>query len=136
MRGRDLTLGGDVWIYRPVGHKTEHHGRVREVLLGPKAMEIVQDLLHADPIKPLFPSRRGHAWTERGYARCISRACDKAKVPRWCPRQLRKNFATAARSASSLDATQVLLGHAGADVTQVYAEADRRKAIEVALQIG
>jgi hypothetical protein len=35
-----------------------------------------------------------------------------------------------------LEATQVVLGHAKADVTQVYAERDLAKGVEVARKIG
>jgi len=41
---------------------------------------------------------------------------------RWHPNQLRHTFATRVRKQHGLEAAQVLLGHARADVTQVYAE--------------
>ena len=37
MRTSDLEMTGDVWTYTPHRHKTEHHGKKREVLLGPRA---------------------------------------------------------------------------------------------------
>ena len=40
------------------------------------------------------------------------------------------------RYLHGLDAAQVILGHARADVTQVYAEVDRQKAIEITRKIG
>jgi hypothetical protein len=40
------------------------------------------------------------------------------------------------RRAYGLEAAQVLLGHARADVTQVYAERDGRLAFRVAREIG
>jgi site-specific recombinase XerC len=57
-------------------------------------------------------------------------------VPAWSPLQLRHTFATQVRSQHGLEAAQVLLGHAKADVTQVYAERDLAKAIAVIAQIG
>lgn len=58
------------------------------------------------------------------------------KAHRWHPNQLRHSFATKVRRAHGLEAAQVLLGHAKADVTQVYAEKNEALAIAVAGQIG
>lgn len=55
---------------------------------------------------------------------------------RWHPNQLRHTFATKVRKRHGLEAAQVLLGHAHADVTQVYAEADEQLAAAVAEKIG
>ncbi|MCC9644982.1 site-specific integrase [Rhodopirellula sp. JC740] len=58
------------------------------------------------------------------------------KANRWHPNQLRHTRGTEIRKRFGLEAAQVILGHAAADVTQVYAERDREKAIEVARQVG
>ena len=55
---------------------------------------------------------------------------------RWNLHQLRHSYATTVRREHGLEAAQVLLGHSRADVTQVYAERDSAKAIEVARRIG
>ncbi len=55
---------------------------------------------------------------------------------RWSPNQLRHAAATEIRKKFGLEAAQVILGHAAADVTQVYAERDADKAREVVRQIG
>lgn len=55
---------------------------------------------------------------------------------RWHPNQLRHARATEVRAKFGLEAAQVILGHAAADVTQVYAERDAEKAREVARRIG
>jgi len=54
----------------------------------------------------------------------------------WHPNQLRHSFATVARRRFGLEAAQVSLGHAQADVTQVYAERDLTLAARVAAEIG
>lgn len=58
------------------------------------------------------------------------------KQNRWHPNQLRHTRATEIRAKFGLEAAQVILGHAAADVTQVYAERDAEKAREVARKIG
>jgi integrase len=55
---------------------------------------------------------------------------------RWHPNQLRHSFATRVRKEYGLEAAQVLLGHARADVTQVYAERNEQLAAAVAEKIG
>ncbi len=54
----------------------------------------------------------------------------------WHPNRLRHSFATQVRREHGLEAAQVLLGHSRADVTQVYAERDVKKAQDVARKIG
>lgn len=58
------------------------------------------------------------------------------KANRWHPNQLRHSAATRIRAEFGLEAAQVTLGHARADVTQIYAERDLTRAIEVMRQIG
>src|SRR5581483_1634663 len=48
------------------------------------------------------------------------------KARRWFPYQLRHTYATNVRREFGLEAAQVLLGHAKANVTQIYAERDGR----------
>jgi len=61
---------------------------------------------------------------------------DPELLPHWHPNQLRHSAGTEIRRTFGLEAAQVILGHAKADVTQVYAERDARLAVEVVRQIG
>jgi len=45
LRSADLDRSGESWIYRPCRHKTEHHGRERMVLIGPRAQETLRPFL-------------------------------------------------------------------------------------------
>ncbi len=109
----------------------------------------------SDRKPPAKNSRRPRSFFDTcSYARAISTACkkawparkeirgDKAKKKawedqhRWSPNQLRHTRATEVRRLYGLDAAQVILGHARADITQVYAEVDRQKAIEITRKIG
>lgn len=106
--------------------------------------------------------QEGRTDARASYRNAIMRACDRAfphpvirkargkrladdlkagldawrKAHRWQPNQLRHAAATAVRARFGLEATQVVLGHAKADVTQVYAERDLAKAREVMREIG
>ena len=54
MRGCDITMSGSVWEYTPASHKTEHHGRQRIVMLGPKAQLILREFFRSDITAYLF----------------------------------------------------------------------------------
>jgi integrase len=54
----------------------------------------------------------------------------------WHPNQLRHSAATEIRKRFGLEAAQVTLGHAAADITQVYAERDLARAAAVMAQMG
>ena len=55
---------------------------------------------------------------------------------RWSPNRLRHSAGTEIRKHYGLEAAQVILGHASADVTQVYAERDLQKAVEIMREVG
>ena len=104
----------------------------------------------------------GERYDTRSFAHAVARACDRAfshptlaEVPakqltpdqvaelkgwrkkhRWHPHRLRHSAATAIRARYGLEAAQVILGHAKADVTQLYAERNMSRAVEVMLAIG
>jgi integrase len=101
------------------------------------------------------PKRQpGERYDVDAYRRAIHRACDKAfQAPddiaddpmkhkawrsehRWSPNQLRHTAATEIRKRFGLEASQVALGHARADVTQIYAERDHSLAARVAQEAG
>jgi len=91
-------------------------------------------------------------YTKDSYGRAVTRGIGKANaqrkeeatdmgiepmlLPHWHPNQLRHSKATEVRRQFGLEAAQVSLGHAKADVTQVYAERDSALAVEVARKIG
>jgi integrase len=76
-------------------------------------------------------------YTLHTYTHAVRKAAEKAGVPHWHPNQLRHLFATEVRRGGhGLEAVQVLLGHARADVTQIYAERNEALAAAVAAKIG
>ena len=48
LRTCDLDRSDDVWVYQPWTHKTEHHGHVRRIVIGPRAQEILKPFLKSD----------------------------------------------------------------------------------------
>ena len=227
VRPQDIDRSGDIWLYVPASHKTEHHGRQRVIYIGPKTQEVLRPYLlraaeafcfspaeaakkmrevrHAARKTPLScgnrpgtnrkrrPKRQpGDRYMKDSYRRAITRAVAQANrarelfvelvqaitagekpteqvvettlrsarrtredleraigqarrgevvapepdLPNWHPNQLRHTAATQFRREFGLEAAQVLLGHAQANVTQVYAERDLRLGLEAAARIG
>lgn len=54
MRGADIERDGDVWIYRPREHKTQHHGRERVIAIGRRGQEVLEAWLREDSAEYLF----------------------------------------------------------------------------------
>jgi integrase len=170
MRTCDVDTSGDVWVYTPKRHKTQHHGRERVVLLGPRAREVLRPWLRPDATQylfspkeamaefregqrrrrktPLYPSQRdrprkknpkrvlGERYSTKTYHHAIGYACDRAGVPRWHPNQLRHNAATRLRKLHGIEVARIILGHADLATTEVYAEADVTKALDVMSEFG
>ncbi len=78
----------------------------------------------------LFPIRRD------SYGTAVARAAAAAGVEHWCPLQIRHSAGTAVRAEYGIEGAQHHLGHARADVTQIYAETSLEQAKTVALRIG
>jgi integrase len=171
VRTGDIDMTASVWIYCPWTHKTEHHGHVRRIAIGPKAQKILRPFLRPDePTAFAFspqdavecvrleraakrktkrpPSqlmRRPKAKPKRkpallyakcSYRRAIARACELAGVPTWKPNQLRHSCGTKIRRLYGLDGAAAVLGHRLGTVTEIYAEADLQKAIDIMRAIG
>lgn len=89
-----------------------------------------------DRSKPSPKRKPGQRYNKGSYGCAIRRACKKAGVECWGPNRLRHTAATEIRSRFSLEAAQVVLGHAKADTTQIYAERDQALAAEIMQKIG
>jgi integrase len=71
MRTIDIDTSGKVWIYVPATHKTEHHGKSREIYIGPQAQAILRPWLRAELTAYLFSPREAmdHRQAERRRSR-------------------------------------------------------------------
>ncbi len=158
----DIDTTGATWECRLTEHKTAHVGKVRTLFFGPKAQGILRPFMLRPADAPLFspieaeadrhakcevhrhqpnaPAKTdrelGDRYTVKAYHRAIQRACKTAGVPAWHPHQLRHTAATELRRQYGLDAAQVVLGHSGARITEVYAAVDSAKARAIMAQIG
>ena len=89
-----------------------------------------------DRSKPNPKRKPGDAYNTNSYGYAIRRACEKAGVECWGPNRLRHSAATQIRSRYGLEAAQTVLGHATADVSQIYAERDMTLAARIMGEVG
>ncbi len=177
VRPVDIQRGGEVWLYTPESHKTEHHGKSRVIPIGDQGQAVLSRYLlreeaqycfsptdavrqwqeskkrktplscgnrkgHRSKVKSASckagkPRKAGERYTSRSYRRAIHRACTKAEIPKFSPNQIRKRAATDVRKIASLEAAQILLGHASKSTTErFYAEMNIDEAIQVMAKIG
>jgi integrase len=86
--------------------------------------------------KPRPKKRPGPYYTVRTYRQTVRRACVKAGVTPWYPHQLRHAAATDLRKEFGVEVARVILGHATAFTTEIYAEMDRQKAAAAIARVG
>lgn len=78
----------------------------------------------------------GRQWDVAAYGKAIARACRKAGIAPWAPNRLRHAAATRIRAAGGIEAARVILGHASAVTSEVYAEADETRAESIIREVG
>ena len=146
----------DAYLFRPDDAVAEHHARRRASRQSrPTPSEQSKRVTKAG-------ERHAGKYQRNSYRNAIARACDRAfphptlaaikpkrlteaqrtelegwrRANHWHPNQLRHTAGTLFRAKYGLEAAQAILGHAKADVTQVYAERDLAKARAIMGEIG
>lgn len=167
MRPMDIDRSpGDVWIFRPEAHKTQHHDKTLLKAIGKEAQKILQPFLDRDPEAYLFSPREAEEWrlsqirkrpqkkkrkpakrmlqdryNTNSYRRAIVYAIAKAqknneKLGHWFPLQSRHASATEVDAALGRKASQKWMGHALIETTATYIETDHHEEITELLQIA
>ena len=162
----DIDTTGPVWLATLEVHKTAHleGARARLIPFGPKAQAILKPYMlrpmdahmfdpresvaerpapkgqRRRPGQPETPRKsdrrvRDH-YDKDSYRHAVATLCERARVPVWTPNQIRKYTASRVRERFGLDGAQVLLGHASADVTEIYARLDEARLVEIAKELG
>ena len=78
----------------------------------------------------------GEQYSTESYGRAVARACKRAGVPPWSVNQLRHLAASEIRKKHGLEAAQVMCGHKNASTTEIYAEVNQEKGVQVAREMG
>ncbi len=147
LRWRDVDRSGDVWLYYPSEWKTEHcRMRRRVVPIATRVRQVLERYAAKTPDEPIFSprdavreryadasgtvseavaariERTAAEYNKNSFRRAIERAAIRAGVKPWGPNRLRHAAATEIRAKAGLEAAQVVLGHASAKTTEIYAE--------------
>jgi len=166
LRRHTIDTSGPIWLAAfGDDHKTAHHGRARELYIGPKAQAALQPFMdrpdeaylfspieaererradgaessrnpNSKPTETKTDRTLGECYSVTTYYRAIQRACNRAKVTPWSPHRLRHTAATEIRRQFGVEAAQVILGHSEISTTEIYAEKNRAAALDIAKQIG
>jgi integrase len=76
-------------------------------------------------------------WRVTGsYNQAIRRACERAEVETWTANQLRHTAATEIRRQFGLEAAAAILGHRSLSTSEICAERDLSRGVEVAVAMG
>ena len=126
-----LRPDGEQFLFRPWDAVTDHHaGRAAT-----RKTRRTPSELKPRPVRQ--PRRKpGSRYNRRSYRQAIVRACRRAGVPEWSPLQLRHTCATEIRRQHGLEASQCVLGHERANVTQIYAERNEALAARIMAEMG
>ena len=166
LRESDIDRAGSVWVFRPGTHKSEYHeDRDRIILIGPEAQAVLTHWLRQAQAEYIFGSKQLREFENRegrglpkktankalkrkrrptlrsyyspnSYLQAVLRACDRAGVGWWSPNQLRHNAAAMLRAKYGIEAAKVILGHSNLRTTQIYAEADFKRAEVIMKEVG
>lgn len=75
-------------------------------------------------------------YDDASYAQAVQRACRKAEIEEWTPNRLRHAAGTEIRSKHGAEAARLALGHSNLSTTEIYAERDRQKYMEIMATMG
>jgi integrase len=138
---RNLKLDVEAYIFSPRDVVEQHHAERRAARQSPITPSQAQRTRRHRPKRT-----PGEYYRTSAYGCAIRRAIVRANkaraqqglppIPDWHLHQLRHTKATEIRREEGLDAARAVLGHRSPAVTEVYAELDLGKAIEVAAKLG
>ena len=119
LRPCDVDRTGDVWMYTPASHKTEHHGRERVIYIGPKAQEIVAALSAAQCRRLLFLARGFRTKTARP-PKTMAQDCSSAVTAK--PPEVKAQTPALATTTIRTDTAKPSLGPVGRQASALGAQ--------------
>jgi integrase len=127
-------VAADDYVFSPRRAEATRQAERRAQRKTPLWPSHLQGLAVKRKTNPLRPKRE--RYDSASYRRAIKRACQQAKIPNWAPNRLRHAAATRIRKRHGIELARIILGHSTAFTTEIYAEADRQKAMEVIAEMG
>lgn len=136
MKEMTFEPNGDIWLYSPIRHKTQHLGKQKTIVIGPQAIAILKNYLFGHgPQGYLFTNRRGKILSSAAYGMQINRAVRKAMCPYWHAHQLRHARAQHVDRTMGREAAAALLGDS-IQVASIYTRRNIDLAIRAARSCG
>jgi integrase len=97
MKIGDIDRSGNVWVYKPTEHKTQHHGKSRVIFIGTKAQDVLRPfMLKLDttahvfsPLEAVAEMRQARAAARKTPASCGNKPGSNVKRH---PKRTPKNF--------------------------------------------
>jgi integrase len=134
-----LRLSTTAFLFNPIDAERERNSKRRQA----RQMPMTPSQFDRRPKADSKRAKR-EGYDVDSFRRAITYGIQKANKSRpendqilhWFPLQLRHSRASEVRRIFGLEGAQVSLGHAHANVTEVYAERDLSLAIEIAKKIG
>jgi integrase len=122
-------------------HRPPYHGRERKTPIYPSELRQREKLKAARRQKRKPKRPKGNRYNTQSYAKAVNYGMKQAKkagfaIPHWHPHQLRHNRGTEVRKKYGIEAAQVALGHAKANMTEIYAEKNLEQARQIAKEMG
>lgn len=133
MRRCELTVEGDLLVYRPWWNKSSRHRVERDIPIGPMGRGVL------DPWLGRLPPGRERVWRFRasnGYYQAIRKVMARHNLKQWFPYQIRHAYGTRIRAEAGMEAAQINLGHKHASTTEIYAKPDTSKGRDAAKRFG
>ncbi|QQE10824.1 tyrosine-type recombinase/integrase [Planctomycetota bacterium] len=131
MKWQDLKIQNDVALYVPEDHKTSYLKKKRYIVFGPRVIKLLGS---NQRIGYVFKTKYGTSYNKYSYRREIVRACERAGVEKFTPRQLRHNSATRFCRRFGISVAKELLGHETEAMTRIYVEDNVRGLLDYARQ--
>lgn len=81
LRPCDLDMSGEIWLYTPESHKTEHHGKSRVICIGPAGQAVLREHMPTDLQAYVFgtvSSGKKKPYRRDSYTNAIVRGCEVA----------------------------------------------------------
>jgi len=81
VRACDLDTSGEIWIYMPESHKTQHHGKARVICIGPAGQTVLQEHMTTDLQAYVFGTVKSGGkkpYRRDSYTNAIVRGCELA----------------------------------------------------------
>lgn len=104
------------YVYRPKNHKTKKKNKRRAIVFGAEGVAILKKHWPARDTDPFFPDYASPSVVRKA----VYRACDRAKLPRWHPYQLRHAAITRISLKHGKEVAQAVAGHSKAVMTERY----------------